>query len=421
MGIPLEFLVFGLTLVGIAIFDKKAMIVALTGLAITLILKYLFQHGFSFSEHVLGSDLQEGEWRILLNLLGLLTGFAILAKLFKDSGIVDSIPAILPNNWMGGVLLLAMIMALSSVLDNIAASVIGSTIALVVFNGRVHIGYIAAIVAASNAGGAGSVIGDTTTTLMWIDGVSPVQVLHAFIASIAAFLVFGLIAARQQHKYQPIQKDPVNHNIDYYRLSIVILILIGAILTNWTLDFPAVGVWIAILIGSLIRKVPWSEIPKSIPGTIFLMSLITLASLMPVNHLPEPSWKSTFILGFVSSVFDNIPLTKLCIEQGGYDWGILAYAVGFGGSMIWFGSSAGVAISNMLPEAKSVIKYVRHGWHVIVAYIAGFFVLLWLLGWHPQTYGKLEKSIKKHLKKNIQIESMALAEFTAEQALLITG
>jgi len=43
-------------------------------------------------------------------------------------------------------------------------------------------------------------------------------------------------------------------------------------------------------------------------------------------------------------VFDNIPLTRLALEQGGYDWAALAYAVGFGGSMLWFGSSAGVAV-----------------------------------------------------------------------------
>ena len=57
-----------------------------------------------------------------------------------------------------------------------------------------------------------------------------------------------------------------------------------------------------------------------------------------------------FGLGFVSAVFDNIPLTALALRQGGYDWGMLAYAVGFGGSMIWFGSSAGVALSNIFPR-----------------------------------------------------------------------
>jgi hypothetical protein len=62
---------------------------------------------------------------------------------------------------------------------------------------------------------------------------------------------------------------------------------------------------------------------------------------------------------------------------------MLAYAVGFGGSMIWFGSSAGVALSNSFPEARSVGLWVRHGWHVALAYVIGFAVLLLVVGWHP--------------------------------------
>jgi Na+/H+ antiporter NhaD/arsenite permease-like protein len=94
----------------------------------------------------------------------------------------------------------------------------------------------------------------------------------------------------------------------------------------------------------------------------------------------------------VSAVFDNIPLTALALKQGGYDWGFLAYAVGFGGSMIWFGSSAGVALSNLYPEAKSVGAWLRHGWHVAVAYVIGFFVLLVVLGWHPDGKHKAKQA-----------------------------
>ena len=104
---------------------------------------------------------------------------------------------------------------------------------------------------------------------------------------------------------------------------------------------------------------------------------------MPVENLPPASWQSSLALGFVSSVFDNIPLTALALKQGGYDWGILAFAVGFGGSMIWFGSSAGVALSNMYPEARSVGLWLRHGWHIAIAYVIGLVVMLALLGWHP--------------------------------------
>jgi Na+/H+ antiporter NhaD/arsenite permease-like protein len=70
-------------------------------------------------------------------------------------------------------------------LDNIAVALIGGTSARAVFRGKVHIGYLAAIVAASNTGGSGSVVGDTTTTMMWIDGVNPLQVLEAYIAASA--------------------------------------------------------------------------------------------------------------------------------------------------------------------------------------------------------------------------------------------
>jgi Na+/H+ antiporter NhaD/arsenite permease-like protein len=105
--------------------------------------------------------------------------------------------------------------------------------------------------------------------------------------------------------------------------------------------------------------------------------------MMPVETLPTPSWQTALGIGFVSAVFDNIPLTALALHQGGYDWGFLAYAVGFGGSMIWFGSSAGVALASMFPQARSVGAWLRGGWHVAVGYLIGFACLLFLLGWHP--------------------------------------
>jgi hypothetical protein len=149
--------------------------------------------------------------------------------------------------------------------------------------------------------------------------------------------------------------------------------------------FPFIGVavWVALLAMVPLRKPTWSLMPGAVRGSVFLLCLVMSATMMPVERLPPASWQTALGLGFLSSIFDNIPLTALALKQGGYDWGVLAYAVGFGGSMIWFGSSAGVAISNMYPEAKSVGSWVRNGWHVAVAYVAGFLVLLALLGWHP--------------------------------------
>jgi Na+/H+ antiporter NhaD/arsenite permease-like protein len=116
---------------------------------------------------------------------------------------------------------------------------------------------------------------------------------------------------------------------------------------------------------------------------MFLLVLVLSASLLPVDRLPRPTAFTTVLLGFVSAVLDNIPLTKLALVQGGYDWAFLAYSVGFGGSMIWFGSSAGVAVSEAVPDVRSVGVWVRHGWHIPLAFLAGHAAMLLARGWRP--------------------------------------
>ena len=393
--VPVDFILFACVLLGIALFHKHTFNVAVGGLIIVTLYK-LTVTGFKPGPGVTGllSHFAH-EWVILANLLGLLLGFALLSKHFEESQIPAELPKFLPDDWKGGFFLLVIVFVLSAFLDNIAAALIGGTMAGVVFKRKLHIGYLAAIVAASNAGGAGSVVGDTTTTMMWIDGVAPVEVLEAFIGSGVALLIFGVIAARQQHAYNPIMKDaPPGIKLDWARLGIVAFILVTAIGANVSANlffpalldhFPVLGaaVWLAIFLAAPVRKPDWSLLPEALKGAIFLLSLVTIASMMPVEHLPNPSWQTALGLGFVSAVFDNIPLTALALKQGGYDWGFLAYAVGFGGSMIWFGSSAGVALSSQYPEARSVVAWLKGGWHVALGYVVGFFVMLAVIGWHP--------------------------------------
>ena len=428
LGIPLSFVLFALILISVAIFHKYSLKVAVIGLIIVTIYTFFFESfkgivGIEGLVHHL-----HHESILILNLLALLVGFSLLADHFEKSYVTNHIVKILPKTALGPFLLLVLIFVLSSFLDNIAAAMIGGTIVAVIYSKRVHIGYLAAIVAASNAGGSGSVVGDTTTTMIWLAGKSPLQVLHAYIGAITALLFFGFFASKQQFKYyqsmpviSSLKKDKQNkvvtktkrrnksknkkntpaeittskkENTDYIRLYIVISILVVAFVTNihFTLKhpdilnkFPVLGmaIWVVLLLTAFIRKPNWSIIPNALKGAIFLLSLVLCASMMPVEKLPVASAISTLLLGFVSSVFDNIPLTALALEQGGYDWGFLAFAVGFGGSMLWFGSSAGVALSNMYPEAKSVVAWVRSAWYIPVAYVLGYIVMNYTIGWHP--------------------------------------
>jgi Na+/H+ antiporter NhaD/arsenite permease-like protein len=394
-GIPVDFVLFALTLIGVALFHHHTMVIALGGAAVITLFQLVFT-GFKAGPGLPGLWAHvTHEWVTLANLLGLLLGFALLANHFERSRLTDRLPHLLPDDWRGGFFLLIGVFVLSGFLDNIAAAMIGGTMAAILFKRRVHIGFLAAIVAASNAGGAGSVVGDTTTTMMWIAGANPKWVLEAYVGGLVALMIFGTIAARQQHAYQPIQKDDTRgSHIDGVHLGIVVFILLAAVGANLWFNlnapdvlehFPVIGTAVvsAILLSAPVRRPYWELLPGAFKGTVFLLGLVWCASLMPVQHLPKPSWQSALGLGFISAVFDNIPLTALAIRQDGYDWGFLAYAVGFGGSMIWFGSSAGVALSNMYPEARSVWAWLKAGWHIVLAYVVGFMVMLALLGWHP--------------------------------------
>jgi len=388
LGVPLVFLLFAATLAGVLVAHRWAWAVALAGLAVIAVVRVGFSH-FDAAAHV------DEEWPKLANLFGLLVGFAVLADDFDTSGIGLRVPRLLPGGAPGAFALLVVIALLSGILDNIAAAMIGATLAARVFGGKVHTGYLVAIVATANAGGAGSVIGDTTTTMMWLDGKHPLSVIHAYLGAGAAVIVFGAAASIQQHRHAPIVRGGSDsQRVDGWRLVIVAAALIALVATNVVANgllgaragrfpFMAVVLWVVLGAGALFRPIHWGLIGSAAKGSILLLALVGAASLMPVDKLPAPSWQSTLGLGFLSSVFDNIPLTKLALVQGGYDWGLLAYAVGFGGSMLWFGSSAGVAVASRFPEARSTLAWLRHGWHVPVAFVVGFFVQYALAGWNP--------------------------------------
>jgi Na+/H+ antiporter NhaD/arsenite permease-like protein len=380
-------------LAGIAAFHRQALPIAAAGLAAILLCQALvtqFPTGRGAAALLAHA---EHEWVTIANLMFLLVGFELLSNQFERSNLPDQLPAILPDNWTGGFVLLGLVFVLSAFLDNIAGAVLGFVVARHVDSGRVRVGFVAAIVAAANAGGSGSVIGDTTTTLMWLDGVSPLAVLPAYIAAVPAFMIFATAAALQQQRFQPIIKDvEPGHPLEWRRIGIVAFILAAAVTTNVVANglgvgnsFPWLGAAVvaAILVTGPIAAPDWSLIPHAAKGALFLVLLVAAASLMPVASLPSPSWQSVAGLGFLSSVFDNIPLTMLALAQGGYDWGLLAYAVGFGGSMLWFGSSAGVAVSNLYPEARSIVRWVKEGWLIPVAFVVGFAVQMLVFGWRP--------------------------------------
>ena len=132
-GIPVDFILFAATLLGVALFHHYVLKVALAGLA-TISLYKILVTGFKFGPGIAGFAAHMGhEWVLLVNLFCLLVGFALLARHFEDSGVPEVLPRYLPEGWLGPFVLLAMVFVLSGFLDNIAAALIGGTIAASVF------------------------------------------------------------------------------------------------------------------------------------------------------------------------------------------------------------------------------------------------------------------------------------------------
>src|SRR3972149_5224145 len=108
-GVPFDFVLFGLTLAGVALFHHHTLQVALIGLAVIVLYKLGFT-GFTTGTGFGGLALPLApEWVILANLLGLLLGFALLSRHFEESRVPAEPPRFLPDDWRGGFLLLAIV------------------------------------------------------------------------------------------------------------------------------------------------------------------------------------------------------------------------------------------------------------------------------------------------------------------------
>ena len=273
--------------------------------------------------------------------------------------------------------MLVLVWVLSSFLDNIAAALIGGAMAHQLFRAKVHIGYLAAIVAASNAGGSFSVVGDTTTTMMWIEGVSPAVVFEAIIAASVALFIFGIPAAILQQKYSPILRTlPRTHPQSTgrgSRSSCSFFVL--AIGTNVTVNtkVPAFGGPFSFHrrggVGGhsgLGRRAPagLGSVARDFQG----LDLPSLARALRVDdagrETAAASWHTAFGLGFLSAVFDNIPLTALALEAGRLRLGLsrLHRRLWRFDDLVRLIRRSG--LTNLYPEARSVAHWIRHGWFV---------------------------------------------------------
>jgi uncharacterized membrane-anchored protein YitT (DUF2179 family) len=97
LDIPVDFILFGLTLLGVALFHRHTLAIAIAGLAVITAYKLAFT-GYKTGTGLAGLALHlQHEWVILANLFLLLMGFALLSRHFEQSRVPDAMPAFLPT------------------------------------------------------------------------------------------------------------------------------------------------------------------------------------------------------------------------------------------------------------------------------------------------------------------------------------
>jgi hypothetical protein len=212
--------------------------------------------------------------------------------------------------------------------------------------------------------------------MMFVSGVSIPTIAKGFVAAAAGQLVLTMFFVK--HDYSPRSGDAEGLKPLEGRMFLPMLAVPGLALGNVLYDLPGIGLWTGLAAGMALGRVRpvWEPVRASLENTVFLVLLVGAAGLLPL-YMVQPLFLRfgkdaiAVAFGLLSPWLDNIPLTKIALDIGGFDWGLLAYCVGYGGSATWFGSSAGVALALRYPQIYETRRWIKPFFIVMVSYFAG--------------------------------------------------
>jgi Na+/H+ antiporter NhaD/arsenite permease-like protein len=86
-------------------------------------------------------------------------------------------------------------------------------------------------------------------------------------------------------------------------------------------------------------------------------------------------------VGFLSAIVDNVPvmsaILKASPEMGLDQWLLVTMTAGIGGSLISFGSAAGVGVMGRLRGIYTFGSHMKYAWTILVGYIVS--LILWYI------------------------------------------
>ncbi|SFH98388.1 sodium:proton antiporter NhaD [Bradyrhizobium sp. cf659] len=308
---------------------------------------------------------------------------------------------------------------LSAILDNLTTTIVMiSLIQKLIARRDDRLLFASLIVIAANAGGAWTVIGDVTTTMLWIGGqISPLKIMSAvFLPSLLNLLVpLVFISFSLKGKtIAPPSKDTGLLVVDRFERNLMFYLGLGTLIA--VPAFKAVthlapfmgilfGLGVLWLVGEIVHRHKDEHVRQPLTlvhalaridmsSIVFFVGiLLAVACLEHAGLLSMLArWLDTAIgrqdvivvvLGLLSAIIDNVPL--VAATMGMYDlahyppdsfiWEFIAYCAGTGGSILIIGSAAGVAAMGL--ERIEFLWYARRiAGPALAGYLAGAVVYI---------------------------------------------
>jgi len=301
---------------------------------------------------------------------------------------------------------------ISPIADNLTTALILSTVLVTIEreNKNFLIPGAINIVVAANAGGAWSPFGDITTLMAWTAGKGHfIDFLYLFPASIIGYLVTAFLLSKFVPRTKPdfdVAKEKVPKLMKGANVvtALGVFTIASAVISHQVLHLPAM--W-GMMFGLAVLKLyqynlkikhnsklnifeSMSKIENntllfffgilSAVGALYFLGWLALAAVVYDPSVLGPTW-SNIGVGFISAIVDNVPVMSAVLKASphmGLDqWMLVTLTAGVGGSLISFGSAAGVGVMGKLPGIYTFGAHMKYAWTILIGYAVS--IVVWYI------------------------------------------
>ena len=299
---------------------------------------------------------------------------------------------------------------ISPVADNLTTALILSTVLYTIDKHKTEFLVAGAIniVVAANAGGAWSPFGDITTLMAWTAHKGEfVDFLYLFPASFVGWLVTGFLLSLYVPKGMP-HFDALTESIPRIKHGGMVVVYIGiativmAVLLHTFMHFPAMwGMMFGLSILKMYTYFQKRRSPSQQQINIYanmahiendtLLFFFGILSAVGALHfmgfleyihslyIAIGTTTSNIAVGFVSAIIDNVPVMSAILKadpnMGVDQWMLVTLTAGIGGSLISFGSAAGVGVMGRMRGIYTFNSHMKFAWAVLAGYIVS--IAIW--------------------------------------------